>query len=326
MSSPLVTVLTLCYNTGKYSLEALECVKKQTYSNIEHIIIDDHSSDNSVSLISDWISSNKYKCIFIRNTTNTGIPSVINKALEIANGKYFTWISDDLWDFDRIEKTVTLFEIMPDNVDVLFGMMNVIDEKGSTTGHTDPYNSLVLSGYPHFEKVFPSRKDTVIIKGDILKETLFWKCIIPAPSVTIKKDLYKKIGKYDESLSIEDMDCWFRTSKTSSFVYYPTILASYRIHSSNYTSGIKKEYIQNLIRILSRYSPKGDKVIKRAIKKHIREEAYRIALNLIRLNKINKSIHYFFYYYIPNIQLNTICIKEILLFHTKIIRTSFTRK
>ncbi len=63
-SSPLITVVTLVFNTGKYVLKGLESVKNQTYPKelIQHLIIDDCSTDDSVELIEKWISVSHYNC------------------------------------------------------------------------------------------------------------------------------------------------------------------------------------------------------------------------------------------------------------------------
>ena len=69
---PLVSVVTLMYNTGKYVVQTLESVKSQNYPNVYHIIVDDCSSDNSIELVEGWIKQNNYPCHFIKNEKNKG--------------------------------------------------------------------------------------------------------------------------------------------------------------------------------------------------------------------------------------------------------------
>ena len=57
---PLVTVITLVYNTGKYMPATLASIKNQTYSNIQHIIVDDCSTDDSVNIVEVWLAQNDY--------------------------------------------------------------------------------------------------------------------------------------------------------------------------------------------------------------------------------------------------------------------------
>ena len=68
-TNPLVTVVCSCYNHATYIETALDSVLNQTYKNIELIIIDDFSNDNSVTIIENWILKNKTG-VFIRNKEN----------------------------------------------------------------------------------------------------------------------------------------------------------------------------------------------------------------------------------------------------------------
>ena len=94
-NSPLVSIIACCYNHEKYVEETLGSIKSQTHGNIELIIIDDFSTDQSVKKISNWIEKNKYSCTFIKNTENLGVVKTLNKALKKCNGKYFSIIACD---------------------------------------------------------------------------------------------------------------------------------------------------------------------------------------------------------------------------------------
>ena len=94
--NPLVSVICLCYNHADYVTESLDSVLNQEYKNIEIIIIDDCSTDNSVPVIDEWLQ--KYPSIlFIKNKTNLGNTKSFNKALEIAKGAYIIdFATDDI--------------------------------------------------------------------------------------------------------------------------------------------------------------------------------------------------------------------------------------
>lgn len=104
MKSPLVSLVITCYNYGEYVIEAIESVLSQTYSNIELIVIDDGSTDNSVETIS------KYKdCARIIAQDNKGVVHTRNEALKVANGEYICFLdADDYLDKDYIQKTVAV--------------------------------------------------------------------------------------------------------------------------------------------------------------------------------------------------------------------------
>jgi glycosyltransferase involved in cell wall biosynthesis len=319
---PKITVLTLCYNTGQYVIEALECVKNQTYNNIELIIIDDKSSDNSVELIENWIIRNNYKCSFIKNTVNLGIPGVFNKALGIATGKYLTWISDDLWENNRILDTVKIFETVPETVGIMFGKMNMINSIGTPLYEINPINIIAnFKCYPE-DKIILNPDNYTIINGEDIRKTLFYKSCILAPSVTVRRTIYEKVGAYDETITVEDMDCWFKASHFFDFVFVPKSMAQYRVHETNFTSGLNESYIKSLITVLNKNKLNNSRN-NGIIKKHIREEAYRIGINLSKKKMQLKAWKYFFKYYLPNFQLSSSCLKETLKLLQSILFTNF---
>lgn len=128
MQWPLVTVITLCYNTGPYVLQALECVKGQGYPNLQHIVIDDCSKDDSATQVQQWIDDHQYPCTFIRHQQNKGIAKTLQEAFSIAGGKYLTFISDDLWVENRLIPEVELFESLDDSYAMIYGDSRRIDQ------------------------------------------------------------------------------------------------------------------------------------------------------------------------------------------------------
>ncbi|MGL4597615.1 MAG: glycosyltransferase family 2 protein, partial [Bacteroidia bacterium] len=106
---PLVTVFVLCYNTGHYVCEALECLRNQTYTNLQILICDDASSDQSVELVSTWLRTHELPAQFICNKKNLGLTAVFNLLLKEAKGEFITWLSDDKWANDRVAKCVAAF-------------------------------------------------------------------------------------------------------------------------------------------------------------------------------------------------------------------------
>ena len=76
--SPLVSITVITYNSAKYVIETLESAKAQTYQNIELIISDDHSTDNTVKDCRQWIEKNKewfIRTVLITIPENTGVPA-----------------------------------------------------------------------------------------------------------------------------------------------------------------------------------------------------------------------------------------------------------
>lgn len=96
--NPLVSIIVVTYNSSMYVLETLDSAYNQTYQNIELIIIDDFSKDNTVKIVEQWVE--KYKKRFTRvkiipATENRGIPANCNQGLEAAKGEWIKFIAGD---------------------------------------------------------------------------------------------------------------------------------------------------------------------------------------------------------------------------------------
>lgn len=110
---PLVTVLMPVYNAEKYLSEAIDSILTQTYKNIEFLIINDGSTDNSESIILDYQSKNS-TIVYIKNETNMKLIATLNKGVRMAKGKYIVRMdADDISKPFRIEKQVEYMESHP---------------------------------------------------------------------------------------------------------------------------------------------------------------------------------------------------------------------
>jgi glycosyltransferase involved in cell wall biosynthesis len=308
--SPLVTVVSLCFNTGRFVIEALECLRRQTFRSFEVVVVDDGSTDDSVARLEGWARSAPFAMSLIRNEANLGIPASLNRAIGDANGDLITWLNDDLWDDDRLEIVVACFEDLPEDVQVLFGDAIVIDAAGDEIGYLSPANTLDVVGFPHDPALLPAPGEFAVIPGPIAREALYWRCFIPAPSVTVRRTLYDAVGPYDEGLAVEDVDCWFRASSTGDFAYLRRPLVKYRQHHANFSSGRSEAYLATLAEVLARYSSPNGARHRSAIKRHLREESYRVASGLFAQRERGPALHALRSHYLPNLQLTMSCFKE----------------
>lgn len=105
-NSDLVSIITPAYNCEKYISEAIESVLSQTYLNWEMIIVNDMSSDNTGSIVNDYIKKdNRIKLINLEQ--NSGAAIARNTALDKAKGKFIAFLdSDDRWKKDKLEKQI----------------------------------------------------------------------------------------------------------------------------------------------------------------------------------------------------------------------------
>ena len=111
MEHPLVSVITVAYNSGKYIRDTIKSVLAQTYSNIEYVIGDDCSSDDTWSIINEF---NDERLVAYRNESNIREYPNRNKAIELATGKYLIFIDgDDIIYQHGIEFYVRMMEAFP---------------------------------------------------------------------------------------------------------------------------------------------------------------------------------------------------------------------
>ena len=235
---PLVSVVVPCYNHEKYVKETIESIINQTYKNIELIVIDDGSKDNSVSVIQEL--ADKYGFTFIHRP-NKGLSATLNEGIRLSKGKYFSAIaSDDILMLEKIEKQVEFMESNPE-YGMCYGKIVYFEDSIENTYE-----------YPNSNK-----------QGWVFDDLLNYGCFIPAPSYFMRKEVFESVGGFDKNLWIEDWDMWLRISQKYQVGYIDEYLAYYRKHDTNISSQSLKMY-QAEKQILEKYKDyeNFDKVIK----------------------------------------------------------------
>ena len=129
-NQPLVSVPVVTYNSAKYVLETLESIKAQTYQNIELIISDDCSTDNTVELCQKWVDLNKDRFVRIELIiveVNTGVAANLNRAESACQGEWIKIIAgDDLLLPDCVESCVTY--ALENNANCIFGKIEAFGD------------------------------------------------------------------------------------------------------------------------------------------------------------------------------------------------------
>jgi glycosyltransferase involved in cell wall biosynthesis len=217
---PLVTIGIPNYNYGHFISEALNSVVKQTYPNIELIIVDDVSSDNSIEIIENWIRSytGKIQINFIKNKKNLGLTKVCNIILDNASGKYFQPLdADDILLPEKIERQVAILENSP-NTAMVYSNVMVINDSGKVI------NPDYCSRINYDSTNMPS--------GWIFNDLLAFN-FISLPSVLIHTNYAREEGGFDESLQVQDYYMWLRLSEKYQIRYMSATFAKYRVHDTS---------------------------------------------------------------------------------------------
>lgn len=108
---PLVSVIIPAYNAGKYIDQTIQSVLTQTYANIELIIVNDGSTDNTAEVLKKYQADNRFKIV---HQSNAGCSAAKNKGLEQAAGDYIQYLdADDLLSANKLEEQVSALEEKP---------------------------------------------------------------------------------------------------------------------------------------------------------------------------------------------------------------------
>lgn len=203
---PLVSIICLCYNHEEFVEETLASVWKQDYEQVEVIIVDDCSADNSVAVIQSFL--NKHACPFPLKTLflkqNIGNCAAFNRGWRMAKGEYIVDLAtDDILLPGRVSSQVAYFQQLPEDYGVVFTEAQYIDEEGEALAY-------------HFAEKYKHIR--LVPAGDVYLEVLS-QYFIPSPTMMYKQKVLLHLGGYDEQLAYEDFDFWVRSSRSFKYAY-----------------------------------------------------------------------------------------------------------
>lgn len=219
MSRPLVSVIALSYNHSRYVIQTLESIRLQTYTNLEVIVFDDFSKDNSAALVELFIQQRNLQWKFVKHPVNRGIAKTLNEAVSLANGEYIKFIAcDDVLLEDGIESLLNAFVPLSKEYAMVYADVLTVDENGAVFGET-----------PFTERGWLKNED--VPSGSLFVQ-LAQLCFIPAPSTLMRKDVLQEL-QFDETLFFEDWDMWLRISKKYFIKGIAKQVVKYRIHRTS---------------------------------------------------------------------------------------------
>jgi len=219
---PKVSTIIPCFNGEKYISEAIESVLNQTYENIQIVIVNDGSTDNSEKIINQYLCNNR--TIYIKHTKNRGIPSARNTGIRASDGELIAFLDqDDIWLPDKIEKQQHyLNEINDTNIGLIFSDL------------------LYGEGENYFQREWPKKiipENINRIPNNVAFEHLYLNNFIPMISVIITKTCLETVGLLDEKIrgGADDYELFLRISAKYGIRYLDTPLAVKRLHSENFS-------------------------------------------------------------------------------------------
>lgn len=188
MNTPIISVILSVRNEEKYVKDTINSILSQTFSNFEMIVINDGSIDATKSILDEYISMDS-RVRIINNQISIGIANSLNKALDIAKGKYIARIdAGDTADYRRFQKQVEHLEASQD--------------------------TFILGSWAH---VTNNKKEIIaewITPPEITGRILYEKNGVLHPAVLMRKELFNKIGRYNAVYKrAEDYELWARALK-----------------------------------------------------------------------------------------------------------------
>lgn len=268
MEDPLVSIVVVSYNHSKYIRENLDSIKAQTYPNIELIVADDASPDNSVEVFEKWLAENTYPAKKNYHTKNTGLATMLNECTEMITGKYVKFIAaDDFLHPHSIEKCVRKLEELGEEYGMVFTDTFAVNENSEIEKDIADYNALGM------------------ISKEAFRKSLLTGNKIAALTVLMSKKALDSTGAYDSKFLAEDYYRWLKISAKFYIGYVPEKLAYYRLHSENISIAKRKKIAEEVLELQLMFDKDG------TCKNIINSDVLRLYLRKNELNKNIKSLY-----------------------------------
>lgn len=215
LHSPLISVVIPNYNYGRYLFDTISSVLNQLYRNLEVIVIDDGSTDNSADVLKEFDGQ-----IIVEYLSNGGQARARNRGLEIASGTFIALLdADDLWMPDKIQNQLKLM-----TTEILFsftGLLQFNDETGRTLQKVTPrFRGWCAEAFLDFPT----------------------QAIVPGgeSSVLFDRSLISKIGNFNEKLeTAAGRDFYRRCARVTKFDFTEEVLVRQRMHHGSMSSNRK---------------------------------------------------------------------------------------
>lgn len=225
-TNPLVSIVICSYNSSEYILETLESTINQNYSNIELIISDDCSTDNTVDICRKWINDNSdhfTRAEILTAEKNTGIAGNLNRGIGASMGEWIKpMAADDIFLPGAIDKNIDHIHSSKDDISILYSRCIFL------IGDECIYEHPRIKYYQNNETEFNKSARRQFLS--IIREN--FAC---PPTVFIKKETIDALGGYDESfLETEDTPLLLKaTSRGIKLFFFPENTVVYRYHTQS---------------------------------------------------------------------------------------------
>lgn len=222
-NAPLVSVVVPCFNHEKFVRECIQSIIEQDYKNIELIVIDDGSKDNSVNIIKKIVPDceERFSRFEFRYRENKGLSETLNEALFWCQGEFLNVLASDdkIFPF-KISLQIKELINRGEKCVGVFGKALKIDKTSKEIGVINRQKKIKIY---HFYDVLMHRHN------------------LPACTQLIRIDNVKKVGGFKSGIEIEDWYMWLKLLESGGyFVSLPVNFSSYRVHGENFSQNYKR--------------------------------------------------------------------------------------
>ena len=238
-TQPWLSVLIPTYNGQEYLSLALNSIRIQNDDNIECIVIDDGSTDATLSILHEYQEKLPLK-ILERERSGNWVANT-NDALSFASGDYICFLhQDDVWLKDRLKVMKQLILKFP-NVGLFLHSAQYLDSKCNHLG-------LWRCPLPSYPK---------ITQPNLMVEKLLIQNFIAIPAPIFRRNIAQQAGALDKAYWYTgDWDFWLKIAACTNTIYCPRPLAGFRIHPGSQTilrSSHEKDFREQLERVANRH-------------------------------------------------------------------------
>lgn len=231
---PLVSIITPSFNQGTFLEATIRSVLEQDYPNIEYIVMDGGSTDDSAALLRRYSD----QLTHWESQPDRGQAHAINKGLQMAKGSILGWLnSDDILLPATVRRVVKTFQEFPE-IDVVYGRLERVDELGR------------LIPTP----LLPKDKE------DFSIERVLGECIVNQPGSFWRREIMIKAGLLDEGLKYAmDYEYWIRLALAGArFAHLSDVVARFRLSAGSKTVSHAAEMAQEQLQVLKATIEKYD--------------------------------------------------------------------
>lgn len=242
MAGPLVSVIIPTYNRAYCLADTLDSVLAQTYSNLEIIVIDDGSSDDTRKLFEGRYAQEYRIKYFYQH--NTGLPGARNAGIRHANGKYIAFCdSDDIWLPHKLTVQVASMEGFPE-VGLSWTDLSAVDPDGNRLHERYTRVGYATWGLFTMEQLFQKTaqlsalQSDLSLNGDVYVGNIFTPMIVGAiiniPTVMVRRSIMDKVGLFNETMKVgEDYDFDLRMCCEAPAAFIDVVTIDYRVGAAD---------------------------------------------------------------------------------------------